>query len=60
MMDKEPALQYAQSILALGGTLPPYVSERLGTCEIVQIESFHAMVVKSASGKYYRVSGLSL
>lgn len=35
-----------------------YESERLGRCIIVSWESAHTAIVKSASGKYYRVSGL--
>lgn len=36
------------------------LSERLGVCAVVAIESFHTIVVRSAQGQYYRVSGLSL
>ena len=35
-------------------------STRLGSCQVVAIESTHTITVKNQSGKYFRISGLSL
>lgn len=36
-----------------------YKSERLGVCTIIEWESNFTAIVMSASGNYYRISGLS-
>lgn len=49
-LKKEGVLQGGDSI-----TTP-----RLGTCEVVTIESVHTITVKNKAGKHFRLSGLSL